>query len=166
MLILQSVAGVAGPFGNASYRRSLSGRRCVMWAECHSAKLPLQFLSMQKYVYSFQSPSDWKTSDGNSVPFNSCNNNTSGSRAFSHVVTWFSRERTEFKFQLATLNINPHSSVGVRRPPDYQCWAVACESIGSARRDPVGLKPSPRSLTTLISNSWPQGLRAAKRRRV
>jgi len=29
-------------------------------------------------------------------------------------VTWVSRERTEFKFQLATLNINPHSSVGVQ----------------------------------------------------
>jgi hypothetical protein len=26
-----------------------------MWAECHPAKLPLQFLSMQRYVYSFQS---------------------------------------------------------------------------------------------------------------
>jgi hypothetical protein len=26
-----------------------------MWAECHPAKLPLQFPSMQKYVYSFQS---------------------------------------------------------------------------------------------------------------
>ena len=28
--------------------------------------------------------------------------------AFSHVVTGFRRERTEFKFQLATLNIHPH----------------------------------------------------------
>src|SRR6202020_2475185 len=52
-----------------------------------------------------------KTSDGNSVPFNSCSNNTSGSRSFSHVVAWVSRERIEFKFQLATLNINPHSNV-------------------------------------------------------
>ena len=26
-----------------------------MWAECHPARLRLQFLSMQKYVYSFQS---------------------------------------------------------------------------------------------------------------
>src|ERR1035441_10163106 len=62
-------------------------------------------------------PSDLKTSDGNSVPFNSCNNNTSGSRVFSHIVTWFNRERTEFKFQLATLNINPHSSVTGEVPP-------------------------------------------------
>jgi hypothetical protein len=29
-------------------------------------------------------------------------------------VTWVSRERTEFRFQLATLNIHPYSSVGVR----------------------------------------------------
>src|SRR6185369_9574074 len=58
-------------------------------------------------------PSDLKASNGNSVPFNSCSNNTFGSRAFSHAVTCVSRERTEFKFQLATLNINPHSSVGV-----------------------------------------------------
>src|ERR1035438_8573121 len=55
--------------------------------------------------------------EGNSVPFNSCSNNTSGSRAFSHVVTWVRRERTEFKFQLATLNINPHSSVMGEVPP-------------------------------------------------
>jgi hypothetical protein len=26
-----------------------------LWAECHLAKLRLEFLSMQKYVYSFQS---------------------------------------------------------------------------------------------------------------
>jgi hypothetical protein len=57
----------------------------------------------------------------------------------------------------------PTRVVGVSR------WAVAGESIGRRRiagRDPVGLKPSPRSLTTLISNSRPQGLTAAKRRRV
>jgi len=29
-------------------------------------------------------------------------------------VTWVSRERTEFKFQLATLNINPHSKVEMK----------------------------------------------------
>jgi len=28
-------------------------------------------------------------------------------------VTWVSRERTEFKFQLATSNINPNSNGGV-----------------------------------------------------
>ncbi len=47
--------------------------------------------------------------------------------------------------------------VGVRRSAE-QCWAVAGESIGRGRiagRDSVGLKPSPRSLTTLISNSRP-----------
>jgi hypothetical protein len=39
---------------------------------------------------------------------------TLNQRTFSHAVTWVSRERTEFKFQLAILNINPHSIVGVR----------------------------------------------------
>src|SRR6185369_6595737 len=62
-------------------------------------------------------PSDLKASNGNSVPFNSCSNNTSGSRAFSHAVTCVSRERTEFKFQLTTLNMNPHSSVMGGAPP-------------------------------------------------
>src|ERR1700733_2190524 len=41
MLILQSVAGVAGPFGNTSYRRSLSGRSCVIVGKMPSRKAPV-----------------------------------------------------------------------------------------------------------------------------
>src|SRR6202035_1695054 len=80
--------------------------------------------------------SAWKASDGNSVPFNSCSNNTSGSRAFSHVVTWVNRERTEFKFQLANLDIDPHSSVAGEVPPLFNCPATRtadCESSQAPR---------------------------------
>jgi hypothetical protein len=56
MLILQSVARVAG---KAFLKRILS-EECIRSkvrdvGRMPSAKLPLQFLSMQKYVYSFQS---------------------------------------------------------------------------------------------------------------